>query len=142
MPFSNQQLLFSHQQLPLMHDGAPAGQMVADSDPPGEVKPELLALSDDEAVPPALEQPVAKPKPSPSKGADLDVGLCWRKMSKIVWTLCPCARTKGTRVNCFTQFRAEADVGDLAKLYVRLRALDKADMDREVSKHQFISLCF
>ncbi|CAL1153220.1 unnamed protein product [Cladocopium goreaui] len=117
----------------LMTDGAPAGQLVADSDPPVEVKPELLALSDDEAAAPALEQPLAKPKPSPSKGADMDVGLCRRKLSKVVWTVCPCARPlRKKTVNCFTQFRTETDVGALAALYIRLRRLAKADMDAEV----------
>ena len=126
----------------LMTDGAPAGQLVADSDHPVEVKPELLALSDDEAAAPALEQPLAKPKPSPSKGADMDVGLCRRKLSKVVWTVCPCARPlRKKTVNCFTQFRTETDVGVLAALYIRLRRLAKADMDAEVSKHSFINLC-
>ena len=125
---------FSQHCSSLMNEGAPAGQVVADVDPPVEVKAELLDLSDDEASAPAPEQALAEPKPSPSKGADLDPGLCRRKLSKIVWTVCPCARGRRRRtVNCFTQFRAETDVGALVTLYIRLRRLAKADMDTEVS---------
>jgi len=113
-------------------DAAPA--LVLASGEPSEVKVELTALSDDEVPRQPLKCDASSSSKLRRRKSDkkiLDLSTARAKFSKLVRSVCPCAKT-GKTLNCFSQFRNEVDVADLAQQFIRLRKLSNADMDSEV----------
>ena len=101
------------------------------------MKPELTALSDDEVPRQPIEcdanpasSSSSKLRRKKSEEKILDLSVTRAKFSKLVRSVCPCAKA-GRTLNCFRQFRNEVDVTDLAKQFIRLRKLSNADMDSE-----------
>ena len=94
-------------------------------------KAELTALSDDEVPRQPASSSSSKLRRKKSEEKILDLPTIRAKFSRLVRSVCPCAKA-GKALNCFSQFRTEVDVTDLAKLFCRLRKLSNADMDSEV----------